>query len=107
MGSRRTYWWLPRPLVRVVLGLAASACGGENGEAPNSGDGTASEVAELVVHTHRARRNGPRYGPVADASGGPLPDSFSFYGMSEDMIWGVFTDSLGVQSVRLYTVSWS
>jgi len=36
-----------------------------------------------------------------------LPDSFRFYGMREDMIWGVFTDSLDVQSVRLYTVSWS
>ena len=35
-----------------------------------------------------------------------LPDSFRFYGMREDMIWGVFSDSLGVQSVRLYTVSW-
>ena len=36
-----------------------------------------------------------------------LPDSFSFRGMREDMIWGVFRDPLGVQSVRLYTVSWS
>ena len=29
--------------------LAASACGGGNGDAPNSGDGTATEVAELVL----------------------------------------------------------
>ena len=36
-----------------------------------------------------------------------LPDSFRFVGMREDMIWGVFTDSLEVQSVRIYTVSWS
>ena len=36
-----------------------------------------------------------------------LPDSFRFYGMREDMIWGVFTDSLEVQSVQLYTVLWS
>ncbi len=36
-----------------------------------------------------------------------LPDSFRFRGMREDMIWGVFRDSLGVRSVRLYTVSWS
>ena len=31
------------------FGLPASACGGGNGEAPNSGDGTATEVAELVL----------------------------------------------------------
>ena len=36
-----------------------------------------------------------------------LPDSFRLLGMREDTIWGVFRDSLGVQSVRLYTVSWS
>ncbi len=36
-----------------------------------------------------------------------LPDSFRFRGMRGDMIWGVFTDELEVQSVRLYTVSWS
>ena len=31
------------------FGLAASACGGGNGGAPDSGDGTATEVAELVL----------------------------------------------------------
>ena len=36
-----------------------------------------------------------------------LPDSFIFHGMRGDMIWGVFRDPLEVQSVRLYTVSWS
>ena len=36
-----------------------------------------------------------------------LPNSFRFYGMRGDMIWGVFTDELEVQSVRIYTVSWS
>ena len=35
-----------------------------------------------------------------------LPDSFRFYGMRADLIWGVFTDSLDVQSMQLYTVSW-
>ncbi len=35
------------------------------------------------------------------------PNSFRFLGMRGDMIWGVFTDSLEVQSVRIYTVSWS
>ncbi len=35
------------------------------------------------------------------------PNSFRFYGMRGDMIWGVFTDELEVQSVRIYTVSWS
>jgi len=36
-----------------------------------------------------------------------LPDSFRFRGMRDDMIWGVFRDSFEVQSVRIYTVSWS
>ena len=34
------------------------------------------------------------------------PNSFRFHGMRGDMIWGVFTDDLEVQSVRIYTVSW-
>ncbi len=35
------------------------------------------------------------------------PNSFRFHGMRDDMIWGVFRDSLEGHSVRLYTVSWS
>ena len=31
------------------FGLAASGCSGGNGEVPNSGDGTGTEVAELVL----------------------------------------------------------
>ena len=39
----------PRICLVLGFGLAASACGGGNGEAPNSGDGTATEVAELIL----------------------------------------------------------
>ena len=47
------------------------------------------------------------FGPEGDLLGRVvLPDSFSLRGMRGDMIWGVFTDFLEVQSVRIYTVSW-
>ncbi len=35
-----------------------------------------------------------------------LPDSFRFRGMREDMIWGLFRDSLEVESVRRYRIVW-
>ena len=43
MGSRMIRWWL------LSLVLAASACGGGNGEVQDSGDGAAADVAELVL----------------------------------------------------------